>query len=115
MLTIDYGYDSGYGDTLQALFKNRYVGVLTNPGQADITTHVNFLWLKSLFDGMGLRTSDIISQRHFLHEFGIEQLTQKLIQNTTPAQAAALLGATARLLAPQHMGQLFKVLVSWHS
>ena len=112
-LIIDYGYSDGYGDTLQAMRNNRYIDVLTNPGQADITTHVNFSWLKELFSSKGLSTSDIIDQGRFLQQFGIDQRTQLLCKNATKLQIASLLSAAARLTAPQHMGQLFKVLIVW--
>ena len=42
-LFIDYGHlDPGFGDTLQAVRKHRYEDALENPGEADLTAHVDF-------------------------------------------------------------------------
>jgi NADH dehydrogenase [ubiquinone] 1 alpha subcomplex assembly factor 7 len=42
-LIIDYGHThSGVGDTLQAIAKHQFADVLARPGEADITSHVDF-------------------------------------------------------------------------
>ncbi|MBL4893565.1 MAG: SAM-dependent methyltransferase, partial [Emcibacter sp.] len=48
-LIIDYGHDAhGTGDTLQAVRNHEYVDILSNPGDVDLTTHVNFQRLKEI-------------------------------------------------------------------
>ena len=40
---IDYGHErSGHGDTLQAMRSHRFAPVLTDPGEQDLTSHVDF-------------------------------------------------------------------------
>src|SRR5690606_33346228 len=42
-LFIDYGHtETGIGDTLQAVHKHHYDDLLAHPGEADITSHVDF-------------------------------------------------------------------------
>jgi NADH dehydrogenase [ubiquinone] 1 alpha subcomplex assembly factor 7 len=42
-LIIDYGHThSGTGDTLQAIARHQFADVLARPGEADITSHVDF-------------------------------------------------------------------------
>ncbi|TGQ96280.1 SAM-dependent methyltransferase, partial [Mesorhizobium sp. M4B.F.Ca.ET.200.01.1.1] len=42
-LFLDYGYlQPGVGDTLQALRRHNHEDVLASPGEADLTTHVDF-------------------------------------------------------------------------
>ncbi len=43
MLAIDYGHDgAGVGDTLQAVRRHAFVDPLAEPGDADLTVHVDF-------------------------------------------------------------------------
>ena len=40
---IDYGHErSGHGDTLQAMRSHRFAPVLSDPGEQDLTSHVDF-------------------------------------------------------------------------
>ena len=43
-LIVDYGYEarSGFGETFQAVAEHQYAGVLDNPGEADLSAHVDF-------------------------------------------------------------------------
>ena len=43
LLALDYGHaESGLGETLQAVRGHRYAAVLAEPGEADLTAHVDF-------------------------------------------------------------------------
>ena len=73
-LFIDYGYEkSAYGDSLQALYKHAPCPITYHIGDADLTTHVDFEWLSSLFQNTKLKT-----QRQFLKENGIDVRYQSL-------------------------------------
>jgi NADH dehydrogenase [ubiquinone] 1 alpha subcomplex assembly factor 7 len=57
-----------------------------------------------------LNVSGPLTQGEFLRRLGIEQRATRLKANATPQQAADIDSALARLIAPDQMGELFKVL-----
>ncbi|MBY0281062.1 MAG: SAM-dependent methyltransferase [Alphaproteobacteria bacterium] len=111
-LIIDYGDDfegERIGDTLQALHHHRYADVLKNPGEQDLTHHVNFLALKDYLDKKNLKIS-LTSQGQFLQSLGLELWVEKLCEKADIEMIMKIKTAAARLIAPGEMGQLFKVL-----
>lgn len=111
-LFLDYGYDEegAIGDTLQAVHHHQKQSPLINIGQADLTHHVDFQRLKSLFDETGLMVHGPVSQGEFLKSIGLEIRTEQLCDSAIPNQRASLQTASVRLTHPNHMGSLFKVL-----
>src|SRR5690606_7407235 len=52
MLILDYGYiTQQFGNSLQAVLRHQYVSPLSSPGEADLTTHVNFTDLAQCWPG----------------------------------------------------------------
>jgi SAM-dependent MidA family methyltransferase len=116
-LILDYGYwGPAFGDTLQALKGHRPVDPLEEPGEADLTTHVDFHRLSQAAAAQGARTHGIAAQGDFLQALGIEARASALKARATPAQAADIDRALARLTerGPTGMGDLFKVLAVTH-
>lgn len=110
-LFIDYGYEtSHFGDTFQAVRNHMPQHVLTNPGEADLTAHVDFAALKHAALACELETSNIVSQGHFLNALGIRTRAAKLCKNATPRQAEDIESALGRLTGETQMGDLFKAL-----
>nr|WP_201838936.1 SAM-dependent methyltransferase [Microvirga zambiensis] len=112
-LILDYGYwGPAYGDTLQALKQHIFVDPLAEPGEADLTTHVDFHRLAQAAVAGGARAHGIATQGDFLKALGIEARATSLKARATPAQAADIDQALARLTerGPTGMGELFKVL-----
>lgn len=111
-LFFDYGYDraNATGDTLQALFHHQHVSPLTHVGQADLTHHVNFHQLKTLFKQENVWVEGPISQGEFLKQNGLELRTEQLCKIANSQQQAHLKTAAMRLTHPSQMGELFKVL-----
>jgi SAM-dependent MidA family methyltransferase len=110
-LFIDYGHRTlGFGDTLQAVRNHGYADPLTDPGEADLTTQVNFAELSIWAKRHGAAACGPVTQGEFLRRLGIEARAAKLKGNAPPHQAADIDSALARLTAPDQMGQLFKVL-----
>lgn len=107
-LLIDYGYWEGAGDTIQALYQHKNVGVLDHPGQSDLTVHVNFKNLANPCKSYGLQHS-YQTQRQFLMEYGIQLRVQQLKNSDDDV----LQNAVHRLIDPAEMGHLFKVLQIW--
>lgn len=109
-LIIDYGYcHTGYGDTLQAIRKHRFDDIFAHPGEADITSHVDFLSLQEIASKSGLNTATQ-TQGEFLLNMGLLDRAGQLGRGKTPAQQQQLQADVERLAAPDQMGDLFKVL-----
>lgn len=112
-LIVDYGYwGPAYGDTLQAVRHHKFVDPLAEPGEADLTTHVDFSQLASAARARGAVLHGVDTQANFLHAIGIATRAARLKQRATDAQAKSLDEAVTRLTAtgPREMGELFKVL-----
>jgi NADH dehydrogenase [ubiquinone] 1 alpha subcomplex assembly factor 7 len=106
-LLIDYGSDkSGFGDTLQAVRSHKFADVLENPGQCDLTSHVDFGALQNAAHTEGCQ-SKIMTQGAFLAAYGINERAQILSQKNPEANVEDDL---QRLVAPDQMGELFKVM-----
>lgn len=110
-LVIDYG-SNGYNATLQAVKSHKKIDPLTLPGQADITTHVNFSSiLRTLSLIPGLSTLGPIEQGLFLKNLGIDVLAKKLSSKAkNQKQLYDLYSGLYRLTSANQMGSLFKVL-----
>jgi SAM-dependent MidA family methyltransferase len=112
-LFIDYGSArSGFGDTLQAVRRQRHVEVLAEPGEADLTVHVDFARMAQAARHSGASIHGPATQREFLLALGLAERAQALCAKARPEQAAAIRSAFARLTATgaTGMGELFKVL-----
>lgn len=110
-LIIDYGYGHpGTGDSLQAVKAHAYADPLTDPGNADITAHVDFTALAEAARNADAAAYGPLGQGMFLLALGIAQRAEAL---STPQDAAGrdkIETALRRLIAPSEMGTLFKVL-----
>ncbi|RDD73349.1 class I SAM-dependent methyltransferase [Paracoccus versutus] len=108
-ILVDYGGWDGQGDTFQALRRHRPEDPLANPGEADLTAHVDFAPLAAAARGAGARVSCMAAQGDWLKRLGIEARAQRLARLGDAGAMAAL----HRLTAPDEMGHLFKVLALW--
>jgi NADH dehydrogenase [ubiquinone] 1 alpha subcomplex assembly factor 7 len=109
-LIFDYGYAGpALGDTLQALRRHAFAPVLQDPGEADLTAHVDFTALADAADIGGGRVWGPVDQGDFLRALGVEQRAAALAQ-AAPGKAAEIHGALNRLTADDQMGKLFKTL-----
>ena len=109
-LFIDYGHAApGFGDTLQALKDHAYANILENPGEADITSHIDFHSLAAAAAAVGLNTAEIITQGEFLTRIGIAERAAGLAK-AHPQLRDSIETAIDRLVSPKQMGSLFKVL-----
>jgi NADH dehydrogenase [ubiquinone] 1 alpha subcomplex assembly factor 7 len=111
-LMIDYGYTvASFGDTFQAVKNHAYADVLAEPGEADLTSHVNFARLADLAKDLHPRMT---TQRNFLRQMGIEMRAQVLAKSATLEQAEELQAGLSRLINADQMGDLFKALAISH-
>ena len=109
LLLIDYGYETGQGDTLQALYQGAPSSPLSHVGQSDVTSHVNFGALKKAALDQGLTVFGPVPQGSFLKNLGIDVRTA-LLKHKNPQMSASLTAACERLTHPHQMGTLFKVM-----
>ena len=109
-LLIDYGYDlSGHGETLQAVRGHAFTTLLGEPGEADLSAHVDFTALGDAGRRGGAGVHGPIGQGALLIAMGIAGRAQNLAARN-PAAAPDLTAALARLTEPAAMGTLFKAL-----
>ncbi|HRJ68461.1 MAG TPA: SAM-dependent methyltransferase [Beijerinckiaceae bacterium] len=111
-LAIDYGYArSQAGDSLQALRGHAFADPLEQPGEADLTTHVDFAALSAAAIAGGARAFPLLSQKTLLERLGIGLRAQKLAA-AAPDRAADVASALHRLTGTGEgqMGTLFKAL-----
>ena len=109
-LFIDYGHlQPGTGDTLQALRGHAYDDVLAHPGEADVTSHVDFAALAAVASAHGLET-ELQAQGKFLLNLGLLERAGQLGADLDETGRNRMRGAVERLAGPDQMGELFKVL-----
>ena len=110
-LLIDYGpARSGLGDSLQAVQSHAYHPVLGDPGEADLTAHVDFETLHDVAENHGLQAFGPVPQGEWLNAMGMAGRAEQLALRASPDQRAAIETAYHRLTHPEQMGHLFKVL-----
>ena len=113
-LIIDYGYEGGNSDTLQAVRHHQYHDVLTDPGSADITAHVDFGNLIHAAVNGGAKAHGPVTQGTFLTALGARERTNMLLKKATAKQKKQLAAGLRRLVDKDQMGELFKVLCLVH-
>lgn len=112
-LVIDYGHlESGFGDTLQAVRRHAFDPPLAHPGEADLTSHVDFAVLADIARARSVAVSGTMTQGAFLLGLGLLERAGALGRDKGPAEQDAIRAAVQRLAGdgPGQMGQLFKVL-----
>lgn len=112
-LIIDYGHlRSDAGDTFQAIARHSFTDPLNDPGQADLTAHVDFQALARAADDLGARVHGPVTQGDFLTRLGIETRAAALMAKAAPDVSDDISSALRRLIGGGRggMGSLFKVL-----
>ncbi|MGA8170244.1 MAG: SAM-dependent methyltransferase [Methylocystis sp.] len=119
LLLVDYGYArTTLGESLQAVAGHAYVDPLAAPGEADLTTHVDFAALARAAVSRGAKVQGPVTQGSFLTSLGIERRAETLRGKATARQRADIDSALARLVGigdpREHMGELFKAMAVMH-
>ena len=114
LLVVDYGHtQTQFGETLQAMREHRFVDPLDSPGEADLTTHVDFAALARAAKSAGAHVHGPATQGAFLKQIGIERRADSLMRNAAPPQQQEIASSLARLTSeekPTDMGALFKAI-----
>ncbi|GAA4725318.1 SAM-dependent methyltransferase [Sphingomonas lutea] len=109
-LFIDYGHArSAPGDTLQAVSSHGYSPVLADPGEQDLTSHVDFEAVARAATGAGTVASALVSQGEWLNALGIGARAAALAAANSD-RADELAAQVQRLTGRDQMGELFKVM-----
>src|SRR3546814_98725 len=107
-IVIDYGYEGpATGDTLQAVRAHRYADPFLEPGESDLTTHVDFTMIGNMARQAGLRVTRTVGQGAFLRQLGIDARADQL-RRTTPARAGGGEAAGRRRSDDDGMGTRVK-------
>jgi SAM-dependent MidA family methyltransferase len=107
---FDYGHlTPGFGDTLQAVRNHRYEGVLESPGEADLTSHVDFAALEEVARAAGLEVGQS-TQGAFLLGMGLLERAGRLGSGAGQTRQDEIRAAVERLAGPDQMGELFKAM-----
>ena len=118
LLAVDYGYtQTSLGETLQAVQDHQFVDILSEPGVADLTTHVDFSALARAARSTNAAVHGPVAQGDFLRRLGLHERASMLKAHATSEQTAAVDAAVQRLAGPgpqqgadPTMAELFKVI-----
>nr|WP_249276425.1 SAM-dependent methyltransferase [Sphingomonas baiyangensis] len=109
-LVIDYGYRGpAIGDTLQAVRGHGFANPFDDPGEQDLTAHVDFGTLGEAAAAEGAVVHGPVEQGAFLEALGIGPRAEALAR-AVPGHAGQIEADRARLTGAEAMGKLFKVL-----
>jgi NADH dehydrogenase [ubiquinone] 1 alpha subcomplex assembly factor 7 len=110
-LIVDYGHDgSAAGDTLQSLRRHGTADPLDDPGEIDLTAHVDFAALARAARAAGAEAHGPVAQGAFLKSLGAKLRAQRLLAQATPDQQTQIRSGLHRLIAPEEMGRLFRAM-----
>jgi SAM-dependent MidA family methyltransferase len=112
-LIIDYGHMvTSFGDTLQAVLRHDFDPPLAHPGEADLTSHVDFEDLAKIARAAGMQINGCLHQGDFLYGLGLAERASVLARNKAEQEQRAIALAADRLAGAGEgrMGELFKVL-----
>ncbi len=110
-LIADYGYTGGTnGDTLQAVKNHKYHPPLKDAGEADLTAHVDFSALAETTQQSGAAVYGPYPQGRVLGKLGAIPRATRLCEGLSQEGQAAIMSGLKRLLAPDEMGELFKMM-----
>ncbi len=109
-LVIDYGHvRSSAGETLQAVAGHEFADPWEQPGERDLTAHVDFQALAEAARSEGVRISGPRGQGEWLKALGIEMRAAALAKSA-PHREEEIAAAVDRLTADDQMGELFKAM-----
>ena len=111
LLILDYGYIKSINkNTLQSVKKHKFSNILLEPGNADITSHVNYKLFLDILKKNNLQVQKIVTQSEFLQKLGIIKRAEIISKDMSFREKAVIFYEIKRLLHYKEMGSLFKVL-----
>ena len=89
---------------------NQFTSLLDEPGEADLTAHVDFTALRNAAAQTGAYVHNITEQGDLLRRLGIELRATALCRTASEQQQKTILSGVERLVSPPQMGILFKAM-----
>ena len=112
LLVVDYGYEGpAWGDTLQAVRAHRPVSPWEEPGERDLTAHVDFAAFGAALSGVGLHVQGPVGQGEWLERLGLGPRAHALAR-AHPERTDEIARQRERLAGEDAMGTLFQVLAA---
>ena len=109
-ILVDYGHAATCaGETLQAVSRHAFADPFAEPGERDLTAHVDFEALGAAARDEGAAVFGPVGQGAWLFAMGIDVRTEALCR-ASPERCAEIGAARDRLISPRQMGTLFKVM-----
>lgn len=113
MVVIDYGYDLPQTiNSFQAISNHTFADPLENQGETDLSALVDFTALGDASRQGGAIASLVGTQGQMLEQLGIKARAEQLIKKN-PNRADEIKNGLERLIDPEQMGELFKVLIAF--
>ena len=110
ILTFDYGYtQKKNSSTLRSIKNHKHINILSEPGNADITSNINYKLFIKLFKEKNLKVEKVVTQSEFLQKLGIIQRANMISKNITFKEKADLFYRLKKLIHHKEMGNIFKV------
>jgi NADH dehydrogenase [ubiquinone] 1 alpha subcomplex assembly factor 7 len=113
-LMIDYGYDGpALGDSFQAVKAHQVADPFEEPGERDLTAHVDFATLAAMAELNGAHVQGPVGQGPFLARLGLVERAAAL-SSVRPEDAERIAGERDRLAGVDQMGRLFRAMAFRH-
>jgi NADH dehydrogenase [ubiquinone] 1 alpha subcomplex assembly factor 7 len=110
LLVADYGHEGpALGETLQAVRGHAYANPFADPGEQDLTAHVDFTTLAAAAQAEGAAVWGPVEQGEWLVALGVDHRAAALAR-AQPDRADDIAAARMRLVNADAMGRLFKLL-----
>ena len=99
-LVVDYGYDGpAVGDTFQAMRGGGYANPFAEPGENDLTAHVDFATLAAAASASGVRAHGSVTQGALLTALGIDARAARLCKEADRDRLVGDMGTLFRAIA----------------
>ena len=110
ILSFDYGYtDQKNHNTLRAIKKHKQTNILLQPGNSDITSHINYQLFLRIFKKKNLEVEKVVTQSEFLQKLGIIHRVNMISKSKTFKEKADIFYRLKKLIDNKEMGNVFKV------
>ena len=111
LLILDYGYIKQKNqNTLQSVRRHKYSNIFSDPGNADITSHINYQLFSKILIKNNLQVEKIVSQSEFFQKLGIIERANIISKKMNFKSKTEMYYRLKKLLHYGEMGDLFKVL-----
>ena len=121
LITVDYGAETReihtdqarYQGTLRAYYQHQFVDdVLTRPGKLDLTTTIDWTYVKRAGERSGFEVVEFSRQDKFLLQAGLlEELERQTDKTESEAKKLQIRTNAREMILPGAMGSSFQVLV----